>query len=389
LPAKLIIGRVALTLVGLLLGLSVAEIGLRVCDYEGSHERRSTVFDGDLGQVRADSWVNFAVFDPRRSDHVVVNGQKIPFEKGIGLTRLVFIGDSATWGAGVEHGEAYPAVFQDLEETLGVGNLEVLNAAVIGMTMVGEYRLLADRLVTLKPDVVVLGLFMANDINWNLGNEHLLDESPSVWIRVWGRLRTHSALAHFAHLRLLAFSADSGAFGGHGGAQPRSSALGLDLIDDGGMHMLDYFGGEIATYMRRYSAPMEHAVVLLEDLLSRFKGLSETHGFQFVVLVIPTASQIDNELLMFRWPDPWGTIRRRGYNVSEEDLDFQKPLNLLKAICAESKIICIDPMKDLRRIGAAQVILSGDDHPSPEGHRVLATALVAHFDSQNLQFVNP
>ena len=131
-----------------------------------------------------------------------------------------------------------------------------------------------------------------------------------------------SALAHFAHLRLLALSADSGAFGGYGGAQPKSSVLGLSLIDDAGMHLLDYFGGEIATYKRRYSAPMEHAFVLLEDLLSRFHTLAETDDFQFVVLVIPTASQIDNELRMFRWPDPWGTIRRRGYDLSQDDLDF-------------------------------------------------------------------
>jgi len=387
-PIKPILGRVALALVGLFLGLSAAEIGLRVCDYEGSHERRSTVFDGDLGQLRVDSWVHLAVFDPRRSDHVVVNGQRVAFEKEGGLTRVVFIGDSATWGAGVEPGQAYPAVFRDLEKTRCEADLEVLNAAVIGMTMVGEYRLLADRLVMLQPDVVVLGLFMANDINWNLGNEHLLDESPSVWVRLWGQLRTHSALAHFAHLRLLAFSADSGAFGGYGGVQPESSVLGLKLIDDAGMHMLDYFGGEIATYKRRYSAPMEHAFVLLQDLLSRFDSLAAAHDFQFVVLVIPTASQIDDRLLMFRWPDPWGTVQRRGYDLSEEDLDFQKPLNRVREMCAETGILCIDPTEDLRRLGAARVIIRGDDHPSPAGHRVLASSLVARFDSQNHQFVN-
>jgi len=387
-PVKLILGRLAVALVGLLLGLSAAEIALRVCDYEGSHERRSTVFDGDLGQLRVDSWVLQADFDPLRSDHVVVNGRKVDFLKSDDRTRVVFLGDSATWGAGVQPDEAYPLVFQDLAENRGGAKLEVVNAAVIGMTTVGEYRLLADRILTLDPDIVVLGLFMANDINWNLGNEHLLDESPSLWIRVWGWFRTHFALAHFTHLRLLALSAESGAFGGHGGAQPRSSVLGLNLIDESGMHMLDYFGGEIATYKKRYSAPMEHAFVLLDDLLSRFDRLSEAHGFEFVVLLMPTASQIDNQLLMFRWPDPWGTVRRRGYEVAVEDLDFQKPLNLVKDLCERNRILCIDPTGDLRRLGARRVILQGDDHPSPEGHRILAASLVSHFDSQNRQFIN-
>jgi hypothetical protein len=385
---KLIIGRVALAFVSLFLGLSVAEIGLRIFGYEGEHERRATVFDDELGQIRADSWVHDADFDPRRNQHVVVNGRKVAFEKSEHRTRIVFLGDSATWGAGVEPAEAYPLIFQDLEEERGEEKLEVLNAAVIGMTTVGEYRLLADRLVTLKPDIVVLGFFMANDINWNLGNEHLLDESPSVWIRLWQQFRMHSALAHFAHLRLLAFSADSGAFGGYGGVQPKSSVLGLKLIDDSGIHMLDYFGGEIATYKKRYSAPMEHAFVLLRELLSRFDTLAETRGFQFAVLVIPTASQIDDELLMFRWPDPWGTIRRRGYDLSKDDLDLQKPLKLMREMCAETGILCIDPTEELRRLGAAVVVLSADDHPSREGHRVLAKTLSSHFDAQNQRFVN-
>jgi lysophospholipase L1-like esterase len=383
-----IAGRVALALSGLVLGLCAAEIGLRVVGYEGEHERLATVFDDDLGQIRADSWVHDAVFDPHRSDHVNVNGQKVTFEKSAGRTRIVFLGDSATWGAGVEPAEAYPVVFRDLEEERDDGNLEVLNAAVIGMTTVGEYRLLADRVLTLDPDVVVLGLFMANDINWNLGNEHLLDASPSVWIRLWGRLRKHSALIHFAHLRLLAFSAESGAFGGYGGAQPRSSVLGLDLIDDRGMHMLDYFGGEIATYERRYSATMEHAFTLLKELLFRFNTLAESSGFQFVVLVIPTASQIDDELMMFRWPDPWGTVQRRGYDVSEEDLDFQKPLHLVREICEETRVLCVDPTEDLRRLGATRVVLPADDHPSREGHRVLAETLAGHFDSQQGRFAD-
>lgn len=386
---KLVIGRVALAFVGLLLGLSAAEIGLRIFGYEGQHERRATVFVDDLGQLRADSWVHDADFDPRRNDHVVVNGRKVEFEKRENRTRIVFLGDSATWGAGVEPAEAYPRVFEDLEGERGDEYIEVVNAAVIGMTTVGEYRLLADRLVMLRPDIVVLGLFMANDINWNLGNEHLLDESPSIWIRLWERLRMRSALAHFAHLRLLALSADSGAFGGYGGAQPKSSVLGLNLIDDAGMHLLDYFGGEIATYKRRYSAPMEHAFVLLEDLLSRFHTLAETDDFQFVVLVIPTASQIDNELRMFRWPDPWGTIRRRGYDLSQDDLDFQKPLRMVRGMCAESGILGIDPLQKLRRLGAKRVVIPADDHPSREGHRVLAETLSSHFDARNQRFVNP
>lgn len=384
----LIIGRFVLILAGLVLGLFAAEIGLRLVGYDGDHERWATVFDDELGQVRADSWVHDADFDRRRNEHVVVNGREVAFEKSAGRTRIVFLGDSATWGAGVDSAEAYPLVFQDLEKKRGDDSLEVVNAAVIGMTTVGEYRLLADRVLALKPDIVVLGLFMANDINWNLGNEHLLDETSSIRVKLWWWLRTHSALAHFVHLRLLAFSADSGTFGGYGGEQPRSSVLGLNLVDDGGMHMLDYFGGEVATYERQYSASMEHAFGLLGDLLSRFNTLSETHGFQFVVLVIPTASQIDDELLMFRWPDPWGTIQRRGYDVSKDDLDFQKPLRLVRAMCVESGIICVDPTEELRHLGALRVVIRGDDHPSPDGHRILATTLVAHFDPRNQRFVN-
>lgn len=380
-------GRIVLIFAGLFLGLVAAEIGLRVTGYEGMQERVSTVFHDDLGQVPADAWVNNAVFDPRGSNHVVINQQKVAFKKRESQTRLVFVGDSGTAGVGVEHDEAFPLVFGNLEGSRGIHDLEIVNAGVVGMTSVGEYRLLADRIVKIHPDIVVLGIFMANDINFNLGNRHLLGEQPSWWRTLWVRLRGRSALAHFSYFQLLALDAKFGFFGAFDATSPEE-AWPITLTDDSGINMIDYLGGEIATYKKWYSPLMEYAFELLREILWRFMVLAEKEGFQFVVAVIPTASQIADELEMFFVADPLEDLRQRGINISEDDFDFQKPMRRVRNICMELAIVCIDPTVAMRRIGAANAIIPRDDHLSVEGHRILAESLVRHFDARHRQFTN-
>ena len=382
-----IVVRILLIGAGLILGLFLAEIGLRMVGYEGMQERVNTVFHDDLGQVPTDAWVHNAVFDPRGSNTVVINRQTVSFEKPDNRTRVVFIGDSGTQGVGVKDEEAFPVVFRALKESHGFRDLEVVNAGVVGMTSVGEFRLLEDGLVKLQPDIVVLGLFMANDINFNLGNRHLLGESTSWWMMRWVRLRERSALAHFSYFQLLALDTKSGFLGKLGAAAPEDE-WPTTLTDDSGISMIDYVGGEIATYKRHYSPLMDYAFELLREILSRFMILAEKEGFQFVVAVIPTASQIDDELVMFVFEDPLGGLRQRGVIVSEDDFDFQKPLRNLKSICKELAIICVDPTIAMQRIGAQNAILPRDDHLSVAGHRILAERLVRHFNNRYQRFTN-
>jgi lysophospholipase L1-like esterase len=371
---------------GLLLGFAAAEIILRLVGYEGMEERTNTVIDRELGTRAVDAWVDHAVFDPSRVDHVVINGQRVPFEKREGRTRIVFIGDSGTEGHGVEPKEAYPIVFSSIELANGVRELEVINAGIRGMTNVGEFNLLASRIVMLQPDIVILGLFMANDINWNLNDRHLLGEKPSRRAAFWDWLRYRSASAHFAHLQLLAINTKYGLINRLKADQPVSKLSAVNLIDEDGINMVDYIGGEVATYRKHPSRLTEYAFEVLRDVMWRFKSLADIHGFQFGVLIIPTSSQIEGDLRMLTAPTVLNELRDRGIVIDKSDLDVGRPLKVVRDLCTELEIVCIDPVEKLRRIGTTRAILPGDDHFTADGHRVLAVSLVAHFSDKNRQF---
>ncbi len=77
--------------------------------------------------------------------------------------RVVTLGDSYTFGWGVNDEQTYPAQLAErLREGLGFQDVQVLNAGVPGFNTMQEASYLASRWDELRPDLVVLG-FVMND----------------------------------------------------------------------------------------------------------------------------------------------------------------------------------------------------------------------------------
>lgn len=90
-----------------------------------------------------------------------------------GSKRVLILGDSFTFGVGVKDGETYPAVLSALLKDRGAGNTEVINAGYAdGFSPDSYYLYLKNKGMALKPDVIVMGFFVWNDIT---------DLSETVW----------------------------------------------------------------------------------------------------------------------------------------------------------------------------------------------------------------
>lgn len=76
-----------------------------------------------------------------------------------GRRRVVALGDSSTFGWGVEAGDAYPA---QLEKALGTGDWEVLNLGIPGYSTFQGTVMLAREALPLAPDVVTWS-YLSND----------------------------------------------------------------------------------------------------------------------------------------------------------------------------------------------------------------------------------
>ena len=105
---------------------------------------------------------------PRLGPHPALGRLPVPLQAGFDgwgfrnptvprQADVVLVGDSQTYGDGVARGEAYPAVFE------AVSGRSTYTLALGGYGPV-EYSYLLDQALTLRPRVVVVGLYLGNDV---------------------------------------------------------------------------------------------------------------------------------------------------------------------------------------------------------------------------------
>lgn len=117
---------------------------------------------------------------------VVANGQslredhEIPLQKPAGETRILFLGDSCTFGYGVAYDKTFVKVAQSLLQQRADGPVRCINAGVPGYTLFQGYRRLATQGLSLQPDLVVLN-FGWNDYGvWDdLGDREHYDQAQA------------------------------------------------------------------------------------------------------------------------------------------------------------------------------------------------------------------
>lgn len=121
-------------------------------------------FDGRFGvststRVRIDaSGFRVRVDEPASKTSTITSESERPW-------RIVCLGDSCTFGFDVEARDAYPELLEErLAEMLAPRGVEVLNAGVIGYSTRHGRRLLEERILPLRPDVVTIAYNVANRV---------------------------------------------------------------------------------------------------------------------------------------------------------------------------------------------------------------------------------
>lgn len=97
-------------------------------------------------------------------------GAEVSREKRRDVRRIAVIGDSFTFGAGVDVEDTYPAQLQRL---LNQRNLrsEVMNFGVVNHDMWQHYEMLKERVLAYEPDLVILAIF-TNDLESSIVPHH-------------------------------------------------------------------------------------------------------------------------------------------------------------------------------------------------------------------------
>lgn len=167
------VGSTALVLVAVFLALWVAEFGLRL------------VLHGHLGSASGNE-SEWHVPHPTRGwahrPNAVFRMEKLAYSevahinsRGIrgpefdqtpkpGITRILMVSDSGTFGSGVADDQTTAA---QLQRILGNDKFEVINLSVAAYSTVQEYRWLIEDGLSYKPDLVLLGFAPSNDVQTN------------------------------------------------------------------------------------------------------------------------------------------------------------------------------------------------------------------------------
>jgi len=162
-----VLGNLAALAAGLLVTLILAEVVLRLVDL--GHPYYSAP---ELYQPSDDPRV---LFEPRPSfvgysegTNVTTNSRglrerELPLARPAGTRRVIFLGDSVTFGPGVRDDEPFPRQVEAMLRADGAGPVETVNTGVVGYNTIQELGRLDDVGLAYQPDVVVL-TFVVNDL---------------------------------------------------------------------------------------------------------------------------------------------------------------------------------------------------------------------------------
>lgn len=312
-----------------------------------------------------------------------LRGAEVPADKPRGVRRILALGDSFTFGDGVQLDETWP---RQLEARLNVAGrqYEVVNAGVGGYGTAHELLMSGALVPSVQPDLVVLGFSVVNDVLDNL----CVDEAS------YGP-RSHAPCFTLDGDRLaLAEPAPATRPASSGWTAPGARAAQffrdelrrlafwnphvLDVARRLGLRLeLPYMPATITSwYDERYS---ERGWALTRRLLVEIRDRLAARGLPLVVLVIPASVQVEDA------DGPKKTILRAlgGEHRAVRAFlgDPTRPQALLAGFCRETDMECVDPLASLldaeRRGRRAYYPL--DQHWTPLGHALGADAVAARL----------
>jgi len=198
----MIMARGAAVVVGLLIFLVGAEVGARLAflaiqayDVEmWRYSRQLKVWGATPGirfEHRPSATARLMGVDVTTNRHGM-RDDEAELEKPEGMTRVVVLGDSITFGWGVPQSMTYPEILEGLlnqsSDRGGATGVEVMNFGVGNYNTVDELAILRHRALAFQPDMILLGVFI-NDAELAAYNppagiwQHSLF---AVWL--WGRV---------------------------------------------------------------------------------------------------------------------------------------------------------------------------------------------------------
>ncbi|MBU0478821.1 hypothetical protein KKC91_09685 [bacterium] len=267
------------------------------------------------------------------------------------ITRIICIGDSFTMGHGVNEGDSYPRQLENLLNKYSEGEkYEVINAGVNNYSIDNYLSYFKHYALKLKPDIVIIGLFIGNDLE--PGNIGIITVREKTAIKKLHRIKVFLG----EHVQSYIFIRNR---------IKRSYRFHL-LFAKIGLMPYPSPPNIINTFDKNNT---DEEFKTNFDQIEEIIQIAVNNHIKIILLLIPDSVQV--------YPKTWEKLLG-DFKLSKEPFDLKRPNNLIKGRF-ETVISIIDPLNALRKNSNKQLYYKIDRHLAPEGHRVIAKNIVERF----------
>ncbi len=283
--------------------------------------------------------------------------------------RILMLGDSMTWGYGVEKEETFSEVLQQKLKAKGV-NADVINAGATSYSPTLEYLLLKNKGLSYQPDVVILNMDMSDiqdDYKYNLEQVAEFDQEGNL-VQVSGIKRPTTLLYKIRNkMQINRFIFDK-----------------INLIDS------RFAKKEENKKIMPLGDPKTDRYAILRDMpvqdeaehwdrtfhyISLINELCKENNITFILNLYPYAVQIS--------PDEWN-LGKHLFGFSPDTVHSDAPQQKLKKYAAENDIIYVEMLEPFKKSDTFPLYFSYDGHINREGHKLAANVLFNTLVQENI-----
>jgi hypothetical protein len=293
--------------------------------------------------------------------------------KEAGTFRIMFLGDSMTEAVQVNLDQTFCHLLEQRFHEKGK-KVEVLNCGVNGYSPLQELLLLRREAPRYRPDLVVLGLFLDNDVS---GCHPTLntkaDESPSAKLDgqtlVFDFSRPEDSYGSYHRQPIYSIRKWSAVYRWLRAARPGQSAPAGAAAND-----------VIPTRHMLYADPSppewDDAWAVLERTLLDMSADSARQGARFLIVSLPCSQVVD--------VDAWADILQRRPAMRSKSWDLEAPERRLKSIAQQHGLPLFQPLPMFQaRTKEGTMYLGNVGHLNPRGHQVAAELVEAFLDENH------
>jgi len=279
--------------------------------------------------------------------------------------RILSVGDSFTFGWGVERAQTFQARMERLQSAAasrGGRKIEVINAGVPGYNLYQYLLALETKGWRVDPDIVLVGLFVQNDLADNIVTREWLDRKKKGLVKkdektgLEGWLDKHSQ--GYVWLRVKYKSSY------------RLQRTWYKLTRRFTHQEEEAKYRNLLVFRKPVPPDMETEWKLSEEILLRMRDAVGARGKRLLVVLFPSELQA----VRAEWDKAV-----RDEKMSPDTFDLDSANGRLAGFCGREGIALLDLLPGFRRVteSGATLYLPSDHHWNPRGHALAASLILA------------